>query len=394
MKKFMKILSLLVLSLLSFSLTARPEYSTVFANGSDGYEVFRIPSIVSLPDGRILAIAEGRSSHRGDCSENDIVLKYSDDKGRTWSPLILLAESGNASLNNPTSIFIPEKGRIMVLFQEYPFETNEMLTQSGFEGDNITRTYIIYSDDRGLTWSPKRDITKEIKLKEATGYATGPGACLQVIAGKDKGRIIVPINVTGAGNDWFNYLAASDDFGESFFILPGRSAYGTNESQIVQISDNVFLINARSHRFFGNEEKAPADWNPWADDRMPHCRAFIKVTIDGRKTVWHQTVIRKDLPDPICQGSIIRYSGLNNNEESIILMSNAASSDSRSNGTVRVSCNEGETWKYSKRIYGKPDTEFQYSVLARLDDGSIACIFESEGKIKMAVFDLEWLKSK
>ena len=384
----------------------RPMFSTVFTAGKDGYANYRIPSVVSLPNGRILAIAEGRNKGRGDCAENDIVMKYTDDEGKTWSKIIVIAESGAASLNNPTSVYVEELNRILVLFQEYPPKMNEASTRPGLKGKFITRTYITYSDDNGLTWSKKKDITNEVKQPEATGYATGPGAGIRVTAGPDKGRILIPVNVSGGKNGWYNYLVASDDLGKSWHILPQQSDYGTNESQVVQLGETSFALNARCHRFEGIEVDQPFNWSPWNFSKVTRYRAMIPVNISGERMLWYETQVRQDLPDPLCQGCIYRYSGLNGDDDSRLLFSNPASQLSyavgkkysktppmRMNGTVRVSYDNGKSWLYSKRIYGNRFTEFQYSVLARTAANHIVCLFEAAPTIKMAVFDIKWLTS-
>lgn len=384
----------------------RPVYSTVFQKGEGGYVEYRIPSLLTTLSGRILAIAEGRGEGRTDCAENDLVLKYSDDEGKTWSQLVTVAESGEASLNNPTAVYVEEKNRILLLFQEYPPKRSEGQTGIGFAGDNITRFYVVYSDDEGITWSAKKDITKTTKLREATSYACGPGVGLRVVSGHDKGRILIPVNVSGGKRGWFNYLIASDDCGDSWYILNGHSDYGTNESQLVQLTDSTFLINARCHRFKGQEVETPALWNPWRFDKVTRYRGEIKVKIKGNQTEWYPTQIRIDMPDPLCQGSIFRYSGLHTGEISRILFSNPASQISyallpnyrhvppaRINGTIRLSYDNGNTWKYSKRIYGDRFTEFQYSVITRLKSGRIGCLFETGNRIRFAIFDMEWLSS-
>ena len=384
----------------------RPLYSTVFKAGKEGYTSYRIPSVVALPNGRILAIAEGRNAGKTDCAENDIVMKYTDNEGETWSPLIRIAESGAASLNNPTSVYVEELNRILLLFQEYPPKMNEGSTRPGLKGKNITRTYITHSDDNGLTWSKKKDITSEVKQPEATGYAMGPGAGIRVTAGPDKGRILIPVNVSGGKNGWYNYLVASDDLGKSWHILPQQSDYGTNESQVVQLGETSFAINARCHRFEGIEVDQPYNWNPWNFSKVTRYRAMIPVNISGEKMLWYETQVRQDMPDPLCQGCIYRYSGLNGDDRSRLLFSNPASQLSyavgkkfsrtppmRMNGTVRVSYDNGKTWFHSKRIYGNRFTEFQYSVLARTASNHIVCLFEAEPTIKMAVFDIKWLTS-
>lgn len=384
----------------------RPRNSVIFENGKDGHHTYRIPSVLTLPNGNIIAITEARSNGVSDCAENDIVLKISEDEGKTWGSLITAAESGQSSLNNPVGVYISERNRVIIMYQEYPPKLNEGSASSGFDG-NITRTYISVSDDGGKTWQPKRDITKQAKQPDATGYASGPGIGIRVMAGQDKGRIIIPLNASGGKDGWFNYLVYSDDLGDSWNILPGHSSYGTNESQIIQVSDTEFLINARCHRFPGDDIKAPAGWNPWNFDKVTRFRGMIPLTIQGTQTQWGVTKVRTDMPNPLCQGAIFRYSGLKTGEKSRVLFSNPASQltapmdgrrytntpPARINGTVAISYDDATTWSDSKRIYGNRFTEFQYSVLTNLGNGKIGCMFEAHPEIRFAVFDIEWLTS-
>lgn len=384
----------------------RPRYSVIFENGKDGYHTYRIPSVLTISNGNIIAITEARANGVSDCAENDIVIKISEDEGKTWSPLILVAESGQASLNNPVGIYISEQNRMMIMYQEYPPKLNEGSANAGLEG-NITRTYISISDDGGRTWQPKKDITQQVKLPDVTGYATGPGIGIRVTTGPDKGRIIVPLNASGGKDGWFNYLVYSDDQGNTWSILPGHSSYGTNESQIIQVSDTEFFINARCHRFPGDDVKNPSGWNPWNFDKVTRFRGMIPLTIQGTQAQWGVTKVREDMPDPLCQGAIFRYSGLEGCEKSRVLFSNPASQltapvtgrrytntpPARINGTVAISYDDAKTWSDSKRIYGNRFTEFQYSVLTNLGNGKIGCIFETFPEIRFAVFDIKWLTS-
>jgi hypothetical protein len=79
----------------------------VFVGGEGGYPVYRIPSIVRLERGdvtpRLLAFAEARGSY-ADVDENDLVMRVSDDDGRTWQTQRVIAEISNRSLNNPTAV--------------------------------------------------------------------------------------------------------------------------------------------------------------------------------------------------------------------------------------------------------------------------------------------------
>ncbi len=383
-----------------------PQFSTIFTHGEKGYFIYRIPTVVTLPTGRVIAITETRSGH-ADCAENDIVAKISDDKGKTWSELMILAQAGENSLNNPTVVYVEEINRILLVFQDYTAKLNEGSAKTGLEGKGITHTFIIHSDDNGKTWSSMKDITKEVKISNATGYCSGPGIGIRVVGGENNGRIILPFNVSGGADGWYNYLCYSDDLGETWKVMEGKSNYGTNESQVVQLSSNDFLINARCHKARRQLETKPKDWNPWNFPDVTKARGFIPVNIINEKAVWGETVVREDLIDPLCQGSILRVSGLKNNEPSRILVSNPASTvvvneahkayrstpPMRINGVARISYDEAQSFAFSKRIHGNRYTDFYYSVLTNLGNGEIGCIFETRDGIKFASFNTEWLTS-
>ncbi|WP_297232664.1 exo-alpha-sialidase [uncultured Flavonifractor sp.] len=55
-----------------------------FAPGTGGSNNFRIPSIITLDSGRILAAIDARWNHLGDACALDTILSYSDDGGETW----------------------------------------------------------------------------------------------------------------------------------------------------------------------------------------------------------------------------------------------------------------------------------------------------------------------
>ena len=59
-----------------------PTESVVFFSGDDGYHTYRIPSLVTTPEGALVAICEGRKSGPKDDGDIDLVMKRSDDGGR------------------------------------------------------------------------------------------------------------------------------------------------------------------------------------------------------------------------------------------------------------------------------------------------------------------------
>ena len=55
----------------------------IFKSGSDGYNTFRIPSLVTTSSGVVLAFAEGRKNSSSDSGDIDLVLKRSLDGGNS-----------------------------------------------------------------------------------------------------------------------------------------------------------------------------------------------------------------------------------------------------------------------------------------------------------------------
>ena len=70
------LLTCLAALLLSSPVSAEPLFTSVdvFMAGTDGYHTFRIPTIVTTPDGSLIAFAEGRRENRHDPGGGDIDL--------------------------------------------------------------------------------------------------------------------------------------------------------------------------------------------------------------------------------------------------------------------------------------------------------------------------------
>ena len=96
------------------------------------------------------------------------------------------------------------------------------------------------------------------------------------------------------------------------------------------------------------------------------------------------------MPSP-CQASLIRYS--RKRGKGLLLFSNPAA-EKRIRMTVRVSEDDGKTWKYSKLLHEGPSA---YSSLAELKNGSVGLLYEKGAEqpyetITFARFTLDWLK--
>ncbi len=359
---------LFVFLLLSGSVIAQEKETQiidVFVPKSDGYPAIRIPSLVATQAGTLLAFAEGRQG--GDHSQNDIILKRSEDSGETWSDVQVIKESGKLSLNNPQAVVL-DSGRVLLMYQQS--KLGEHKAKPGF-GEDAYVTFTQFSDDDGKSWSDPVDVTRQTKrAQRVTSVASGPGVGIVLRRGEHKGRILMPFN-QGPFGDWRVYAAYSDDGGESWAMgeVPEEDGKGhANEVQFVELSDGSVMLNARSQGKGNTKHRKTA------------------ISSDGGVT-WSKLQDDPNLIEPTCQASILRYSWPEN-DKSRILFCNPATQKSRSNGVLRVSEDEGKTWGQSKEIYGGG---FAYCCLTKMPDGKVGVLFEKDGykTISFVVVEIE-----
>lgn len=361
---------------------AEPVRSDVFVPKKDGFASIRIPSVVVTPKGTVLAFAEGRAAH-ADQAKNRIVLKRSTDQGQTWGKIAVIAEDGDKALNNPCAVVERKSGHILLVYQSYPAGVGERSgkIQPGYSGDLVVRSWLITSADDGVTWSKPRDITRQTKREHAvTTVAGGPGIGIQLRHGPHAGRILIPFN-EGPFGLWNIYAIYSDDQGKTWAmgqVAPGnlidtgkgKKTSTVNETQFVELRDGSIRFNVRR----------------WAG------KAVRKTCVsqDGGVT-WSPIGDVPEIVDPGCMGSILRYTDPADGAPSRLLYTGPQSTR-RENGTVFLSTDEGKTWPV-KRVLDPGS--FAYSCLTALPDGTIGCLYETDGtnRIVFARFTLDWLLS-
>jgi sialidase-1 len=215
------------------------------------------------------------------------------------------------------------------------------------------------------------DVTRQVKRPhEVTSTATGPGIGIQLARGRHAGRILMPFN-QGPHGKWRVYAGISDDKGRTWRYgetAPEGTRGYANEVQFVELSDGSVMLNARNQ---GGEKLRK-----------------IAISRDGGET-WSPTQTDATLIEPACQGSLLRHPV--GNDSAVFIFSNPASQSARTNGTIRVSRDEGKTWPVSRVLYRG---SFAYSCLASLPDGSLGCLFERDGttRITFARFTVEWVE--
>lgn len=339
------------------------------ADHAAAYHTFRIPAVARTAKGTILAFAEGRASPN-DQSGNEIVLRRSADEGGTWGPIAVIASDPPHSLNNPQVVVIHEgrhpvtpDGRVLLMYQSYPASITEANARPGTQGATV-RTWLRTSDDDGVSWSLPHDLTPALKSPHADTLASGPGCAIQLNHGAHRGRIIEPFNEK-VGNRWQVFAAYSDDLGQTWKRgnpAPRNASGWPNEVQMVELSDGSVMLNCR------------------LQGGSARCRG-IALSSDGGES-WTTVSDDERLVDPVCMGSIVRVSWPGGPQDhspfGVLAFSNPASKTTRSNGTLRLSFDEGRTWPWSAPLGASREAEpFAYSALVALPGGKVGCLYET-----------------
>ena len=382
-----RVMSLLALGMVSFALlglgatgvmAAEPPQVDVFVSG-DGYNVYRIPSLICTPNGTLLAFCEARSG--ADESPTDMVLKRSLDSGKTWQPMQVIVKAVPECAGDPTAVIDHATGTVLLVYDLWPelvkeeFRPEHMTRAPGLGRDSVT-AWVMTSDDEGATWSTPVDITAMTKKPEWTRLCHGPGVGIQTRSG----RLVIPCwRTVPDGADSWNHVIYSDDHGKTWQLSDNEVGPGVNENQLVELTDGTLLLNMRTDA----SQKSNGEWivKGW------RAGATSK---DGGKT-WSEPFEIRDLPDPNCQASILRYTWADpRGDKSRILFCSPGTKEGRHTGTVRVSYDEAKTWPVAKVIC---KDYFGYSCLTAMPGGTIGCLFETAGcsKIAFTGFSLEWL---
>ena len=202
----------------------------VFTKGEAGYYCVKIPSLLTLQSGTLLAFGEGRYGSCSDYTQTDIVYKRSLDGGVTWGPLLVVHGELGAVIGNSAPVQLRGTGRIVL-----PFCKNNLVVM------------ITASDDDGLSWSPPRNVSN-VTRADWMWVGTGPPSSLQLTT---TGRIITPSYHSVTPNDNGDFSIAhtmlSDDGGATWRLAGSfdLSPNYPNENSVVELPDTSLWSNAR-----------------------------------------------------------------------------------------------------------------------------------------------------
>lgn len=339
----------------------KPEF--VFQAGEADYACFRIPAIIKTKDNTLLAFAEGRRDECwSDSGDTDIVMKRSEDGGKTWSRLEIVWDDGPHACHAPTPIVDAVNQRVVLVASRSLGSDHFKKFRAG-KNEDIRRAFVLHADLDGKNWSQPLEITQTAIPKNAWWFGPGPGSAIQLRSSPYRGRLAAGATyIEKETNDYYSMAIFSDDYGFSWQAGNPVPLEGGNESEIVEFPSGQLMINSRNYSLIDLAQKRGAGQVSYR---------IVALSEDGGLN-W--TDARRDsaLIEPVCQASLL-YVDAEGEKDDVLLFSNPPSAKERINLSVRASLDEGQTWPYLLRLYEGPSA---YSDLVDLGNGEIGCLFE------------------
>ena len=355
--RHLRLIGALLLSALAA--LAAVEKTDVFVSGEGGYHTYRIPAVLRVKNGALLAFSEGRKTGGGDSGDIDMLLKRSTDGGRTWGPVQVVWDDEENTCGNPCPVYDETTGTIWLLLTHNRGTDHEK--EIAAHTSKGTRTvWIASSTDQGATWTKPVEITSTTKDPSWTWYATGPGIGIQIKAGEHAGRLVIPCDhnyddpadptkhISGS------HAIYSEDHGKTWKL--GAPIHPkVNECQVAELFDGrgSLVMNMRHHTGL---------------------RA-VATSTDGGVT-WTAPVEAQDLIEPGCQASILRCESVKRGEPGLLFFSNPAAK-TRVRLTVKSSADDAKTWTDVALLHEGPSA---YSSLVSVDAKTLGCLYENGAK--------------
>ena len=414
----------------------------VFSKESGNADNYRIPSIVRLTDGSLVASADERY-FTGMDNPNRIekVVRISSDNGETWGKQITaVATLGKDKLHSSAAIdpatlyddatntvfmlysFTPAgigilncnagsglkdgKQKVVKGLKTYLVENGELTYKgnpTGIKvedngdlsiGGNIftaSSPYKAYgtsylmltkSTDGGNTWSTPICLDAMVKSKRMHFLGAGPANGIKIKNGKFAGRLVFPVYY-GLGKLPMSLTCAviwSDDGGQTWEIGETPEIAGRFPKKNPWIIPDS-LMTTESQVI----ELPNGDIAVYMRNHNKKRRILRAVSTNGGAS-WSKPKFIEDLPHCICQITAIafEYEG-----KYTVVCINASDTKKRVNGQLKVSFDEGNTFPYSYTI---TEGEFVYSSATYLGNGDVAILYEDNTKhedIKFTIINLK-----
>ena len=221
---------------------------------------YRIPAIATTSTGRLIAVSDYRHclddiglNRYGKGYRIDLVIRTSDDNGKTWSSIKTIAEgiddsqADNCAYGDAAIAVVGENVIVMAVAGSVSYGNGSAGSET--EPKKTSRLVRIYSDDNGESWE-KTDITEEVYGYEGALYPD------MYTAFFGSGRLAVDPNFNNSGTARIygsmltqgmgNIVIYSDDMGLTWNKLgEGGQVATANEPKIEILPSGQILFSAR-----------------------------------------------------------------------------------------------------------------------------------------------------
>ncbi|MFF2454273.1 exo-alpha-sialidase [Isoptericola sp. NPDC058082] len=343
-------------------------------NGEGGFPNYRIPALTVTPEGDVLASYDGRPTAIDAPGPNSVLQRRSTDGGATWDEQEVVAAGRTTApvegFSDPSYVVDRETGDIFN-FHVKSYDQGFGGSRPGTDPDDrdVLHANVSTSSDDGRTWTHRTitaDVTADLGWRSRFA-ASGQG--VQLRYGEHAGRLLQQYTIINADGVFQAVSVYSDDHGATWQV-GSPVGTGMDENKTVELSDGRVMLNSRDSARSGYRK--------------------VAFSTDGGVTYGDVTIDR-ELPDPANNASVVRAypnAPQGSDEAKVLLFSNAASQSARSNGTVRISYDDGETWPEARTFRAG---SMSYSTLATLPDGTVGLLYEPGDGIRFAKLDLDWV---
>ena len=358
------------------------EAVTVFDTKTNPRHYYRIPAIVQLHDGRLLAIGDDRHRNDSDIGSNsgiDILGKTSGDGGKTWSASFMIADGDglrtgfNDSHGDAAAVVDRETGKLLIMCAS---------GYKGFLASTLQDPLCVgryMSEDGGATWTGS-EVTSDIygifaDYPEVNALFFSSGRICQSsrIKRGDYYRIYSAVDgPMGVGC----LVVYSDDFGQTWHALGGPGARPTvapygDEAKVEELPDGKVLLSCRSKqtatsgRLFNIYDYITGTWGEMAVSNDPESGTYSE--------------------DCSCNGELLIVPAIRTSDGQQMHL--ALQSVPRGKGRQRVSIyfkplvdasdyDDPSDFSRGWTCYQVTDNYSAYSTMTALNDGTIAFFHE------------------
>lgn len=368
---------------------------TLASDGTGPYPYYRIVGLANLGNNVLLAAFDGRPNGGDAPAPNSILQRRSKDGGKTWGPITYIAkgQAGGSGVqqygfSDPSYVIDRTTGTV---FNFHVFSKNQGFAGSVLGNDdtnlNVLSAEVSVSTDGGISWStdphnqpnlPPVDsqapgtpplITRAVKPVGQTvngvanvggvrGEFAASGEGIQLQYGPKAGRLIqqyVGRIIQPDGSTAYQAYSVYSDDGGNIWQMGQPVGTGMDENKVVELSNGNVMLNSR-----------PSDGSGYRK---------VAISTDGGET-YSAPKSDTQLPDPQCNGAITRMypdAAEGSAQAKMLLFTNPNNMQSRVNGTIRYSCDDGTTWS-SGTVFHSGATG--YSTVTALGNDQFGIFYE------------------